>query len=423
MELPVLKDIEQNLSIPDRVLHCFLDGGSHDVNEIAAAVGVSRQTVMKSLQFFMRDQLIVVEGKGASGASGGKKPLLYSLSTTLYLLCVTLWNEAFRINLFNIRGDLIDRISLDIPLPETAQAAADNIGQLSAMLLEKNGISLFAVKGVSVSVPGTVDRKANALIYSPPAHFWGPNIPLAEYLQPFFSDSTMIFIESPEKIHTGMYYLEPRYNRTRLVVLAVAHDMVSGCLMENGHILNGTHSLIGELGHMTVDPDDSEECECGSHGCLQKMMSLSRLWRILRREGASFPDSPLLQGKAMPSYREILTAARDGDGLALLCEDYMAKQLSVLLHNLSVFFDPDYVIFAGKDFPVSSAFIGKLYSRISSFRFFQNGVKPFEILFDDVDLIERDAIGSMLTLRWRLLRSADAYLHLDSEGFLYPGPA
>jgi len=159
MELPVLKDIEQNLSIPDRVLHCFLDGGSHDVNEIAAAVGVSRQTVMKFLQFFMRDQLIVVEGKGASGASGGKKPLLYSLSTTLYLLCVTLWNEAFRINLFNIRGDLIDRISLYIPLPETAQAAADNIGQLSAMLLEKNGISLSDVKGVSVSVSIPTERK------------------------------------------------------------------------------------------------------------------------------------------------------------------------------------------------------------------------------------------------------------------------
>ena len=423
MEMPVLKEFEQNLPIPDRILHCFLYGGSHEINEIAAAVGASRQTVMKWLHFFMRDNLIIVGGKGSSGASGGKKPLLYSLSTTLYLLCVTLWDEAFRINLFNINGDLIDRIALDIPLPETAQAAAANIGRLSAMLMEKNRIDPSAVKGVSISVPGTVDRKTNTLVYSTQAPCWGANVPLAEYLKPFFSDSAMIFIESPEKIHTGMYYLEPRYNRTRLVVLAIAHDVVSGCLMENGHILNGTHSLIGELGHMTVDPDDPGECECGSKSCLQKMIALPRLWEILRRKGAAFPDSPLLQGKAMPSYREILTAAWDGDGLALLCEDYMVKQLSVLLHNLSVFFDPDYVIFAGKDFPVSSAFIDKLYSRISSFRFFQNGVKPFEILFDDVDLIERDAVGSMLTLRWRLLGSADVYIHADPGFFSYPDPA
>ena len=85
MELPVLKDIEQNLSIPDRVLHCFLDGGSHDVNEIAAAVGVSRQTVMKSLQFFMRDQLIVVEGKLpciCSASPCGMKPSASICSTS-----------------------------------------------------------------------------------------------------------------------------------------------------------------------------------------------------------------------------------------------------------------------------------------------------------------------------------------------------
>ena len=86
--IPKLSELKMN--IRKDVLNCFLDGKSHDVNEIAAAVGVSRQTVMKSLSFFMKEDLLVATGKGEAGRAGGKKPLLYAFSSSLYLICVTL---------------------------------------------------------------------------------------------------------------------------------------------------------------------------------------------------------------------------------------------------------------------------------------------------------------------------------------------
>ena len=412
--VPELYELKRSLR--DKVLFPFLDGKPHEVNEISEAIGVSRQTVSKCLAFFMKDHLITTVGKGVSGSSGGKKPLLYALSSSLYLICVTLWEETFRIHLYNINGDLTDRIVLDAPLPDTPAAAAENIGRLSAMLMEKNKIDPASIRGVCVSVPGWVDRKTNTLVLSTAAMNWGRNISLADLLRPFFADNTMILIESPGKIHSGLFYLDPRFEGRRLLVLSVFHG-VSGCLIENGRILNGRHSLIGSLGHMILDPADPEACSCGAHGCLNVLVSPARLREIIRREAEKAPGSPLLPCDQPPSYRQVFEAARSGDPLGRICEDYLARQFAQALRNLVFCFDPDYVLFAGGGFPVDDHFKKLIWDDLGIYNPGRDADHLFDILYDDSDLAERDALAAMMMLRWRMLNSSNVYLNLDTDRF------
>lgn len=396
-----LSELKQ--SIRKDVILSFLDGSVHEVSEIAAATGVSRQTVKKSLDIFVSCGLAIVAGKGSSGTAGGKKPLLYSLNPDRYLICVTLWERAFIINLFNMNREPIDRLLLEIPLPDSLKTAAENIGRLSSILLEKNGIDLQKVRCVSVSVPGNVDPKTNTLIFSAPAPAWGTNVPLADYLKPYFAKDTRIILLSSAKTAPIHYLLEDKLANRRLLVISVTPGGVSGCLVENGHVLNGTNALIGEIGHMIVDPNDEEVCGCGSRGCLNVRLSPARLRKLIAREKDRNPESPLLNDRSELPCNAIFRAAEQEDPLADYCADYIMANIAVVLHNASVVFDPDYVIFSGRDFIGNETVNRKLYHHLNLFRYYPVYRNPFELIYDDCDLFERDAAGAMLAMRFEFL--------------------
>ena len=404
---PAKKLFMLKVSIRQQILACFLDGLPHEVNDIAASVGVSRQTVMKSLSFFMRHKLIETTGKGTASQQGGKRPLLYSLSSDLVLLCVTLWHSNFRINLYTLTGHLIDRVALETPLPDTPQVTAQNIAELSSMLLQKAGITPDRVYGLSVSVAGPVERSSNKIVFCVHAPQWGNNIPMADYLKPYFSDHTLILLESASKIHSGLYYLDDRFQSKRLLVISISRYGISGCQIEKGHMLNGTHSIIGEIGHIPVAPTDPEACRCGSRGCLEAIISIPRLLRLIQEEKTDFQDSPLLRIGDQLDYNDIFRASEKGDPLAVRCAEYLAFHLAAALRSAIVLYDPDVVVFAGKTFVGGEDFSRRIQRHLQPFRYYPGSQAPLEILYDEEDLLDRDAFGSMLTLRWYVFRHVE----------------
>ena len=242
-----------------QVIETFLSGGVYSANDISASIGLSRQTVMKSIQFFLRSGLLVSAGKGDSTNLGGKRPELFTLSQEKYFLCITLWPQELRLHLFTIGKQLTDLISLTTPLPGDPRAAIDNVGQLAGRLLEKHRIPPDNLCAVSLSTAGTVDYKTGRLKYSSQSPGWGTDIPLVSYLQPYFSPHTMIFLENAGKMTARPFLLEKDLVHKRVLVIFACWGL-SSCLIEKGHILSGKNSLIGEIGHMIIDPKDPEKC-------------------------------------------------------------------------------------------------------------------------------------------------------------------
>ena len=80
-----------------QVIQQFFDGGTYSANDISTAIGLSRQTIMKSIQFFLRTGLLISAGKGESTSVGGKRPELFTLSPHKYFLCITMWPQEIRL--------------------------------------------------------------------------------------------------------------------------------------------------------------------------------------------------------------------------------------------------------------------------------------------------------------------------------------
>lgn len=391
-----------------QVIEPFLGGGVYSANDISASIGLSRQTVMKSIQFFLRSGLLVSAGKGGSTNMGGKRPELFTLSHQKYFLCITLWPQELHLHLFTIGKQPVDQISLMTALPDDPKAAISNVGRLSAQLMDKHRIAPENLCAVSLSTAGTVNYKTGRLKYSSQSPAWGTNVPLLSYLRPYFAPGTMIFLENAGKMTGRPFLLEKELAGKRVLVIFACWGL-SSCLIEKNHILSGKNSLIGEIGHMIIDPKDPEKCGCGSHGCLERLVSIDRLRTIVQQQAPQFPDSSLL---ARPvdsiSIPDLFTASAAGDPLARRLVEYMANAFSAALRNICLVFDPDLIVFQGDYAYADDHFDRELRRRMQEFQYFPPD-GPFEIRYDRRPLSEMDALGSYTALSRQYFSNPDLY--------------
>jgi len=392
-----------------QVINTFLSGKAYSASDISASIGLSRQTVMKSIQFFVRSGLLISAGKGDSTNVGGKRPELFTLSPEKYFLCITLWPQELRLHLYTIGCQLVDSISLTTPLPSDPRAAIDNAGRLAESLLQKNAVRQENLCAVSLSSAGTVDYKTGRLKYSSQSPAWGTDIPLKEYLQPYFAPGTLIFLENAGKMTARPFLLEPELEGKRMLIIFSCWGL-SSCLIEKGHILSGKNSLIGEIGHMVIDPGDPEQCGCGGHGCLERLVSTARLQKRLEQDAAEFPDSPLVQCALEDvDIPAIFAASAQEDPLARRLVDYLASAFATALRNISLVFDPDLIVFQGDYAYADDFFDRQLRHYLLQFQYYPSE-GPFETRYDQRPLSEMDALGSYIALANQYFDTPELYL-------------
>lgn len=106
---------------------------------------------------------------------------------------------------------------------------------------------------------------------------------------------------------------------------------VGGGIVSGGRIFRGADGLGAELGHMVVEAD-GPPCfgTCPNRGCLEALCSGSALERAAGRRG-----------------REVVEAARAGDGEARRHLDQLGRYLGIGISNVVNAFQPEYVVIGG----------------------------------------------------------------------------
>ena len=380
-----------------QIFNAFSEDNSYSLNDLAARTGLSRQTVTKSIQFFLKHDILQSAGKGQSTRAGGKRPEYYALSSTRYFILVAIWPTVFSIQIRTLGNKLMDELVLYQPLPESAATEAENIGKLSHVLLSKNSIPLDSVCGVCISTGGIVDYRNGNIRYNAQMASWGNDIPLRDLVAPYFSEQTHILIQNAVKIGANPYLTNPAYAGKRLLVISSGRGF-SGCLISDQVILNGKHNLIGELGHTTLDPESDVVCSCGSRGCFSRLISLTNMKRKIKNAAALFPDSGLLSvPEDQLTIPVIFQFATDGDALACDLVTFIATKFAILFRNVSLVFDPEYVIFQGDYAQANKLFTDVLIRKLKEFRYYPEG-DPFQMVFEKRTLDELNAQGSYIAL-------------------------
>lgn len=130
------------------------------------------------------------------------------------------------------------------------------------------------------------------------------------------------------------------------VVMITLGTGVGGGIIINGEILTGSTGAGGEIGHIHVEDNETEACNCGNFGCLEEYASATGITRLANRAlKASDKESVLRTGEV--SAKAVFDAVKAGDELAIevACAfgEYLGKGLGVIASVI----DPEIFVIGG----------------------------------------------------------------------------
>lgn len=108
---------------------------------------------------------------------------------------------------------------------------------------------------------------------------------------------------------------------------------VGGGIILNGEILTGATGAGGEIGHIHIEDNETESCNCGHQGCLEQYASATGVVRLAKRRlERDDKDSILRQGEL--TAKAVFDALKAGDTVAeeivQQFGEYLGKGLSVV---------------------------------------------------------------------------------------------
>lgn len=128
------------------------------------------------------------------------------------------------------------------------------------------------------------------------------------------------------------------------IVMVTLGTGVGGGIIQKGKILTGSKGAAGEIGHIKVEPNESEACGCGNYGCLEQYASASGIVRMAKR---GIPAGSYLDQCDGITAKEIFDGAKESDSYCLQVLDRFGKYLGVALSNIAHVLDPEAFVIGG----------------------------------------------------------------------------
>lgn len=122
---------------------------------------------------------------------------------------------------------------------------------------------------------------------------------------------------------------------------------VGGGIVINGEILHGIHGGGGEIGHIVVNPLETDLCGCGGHGHLEQYASATGIVRLANKMLAASDRETSLRQLEKITAKDIFDAAKAGDGAAEELVDTMCAYLAQALSGVAATCDPEAYVIGG----------------------------------------------------------------------------
>ena len=244
--------------------------------------------------------------------------------------------------LFTTEGELLDK--WEIPTRKEdggAYILNDVAASVEAKLAEKN-IEKEDVAGAGIGVPGpTLDTGYVSICVNLGWKDKNPANELSELLSipvKAGNDANVAALGEMWK-GGGEGYLD--------VVLLTLGTGVGGGIIINGEIAPSHRGVGGELGHITVNPDEEATCNCGNHGCLEQYASATGVVRIAKKLLAASKEESSLRTLETVTAKDVFDAAKAGDHLAVEAVEVLGKYLGLVVANVALTVDPDVFVIGG----------------------------------------------------------------------------
>lgn len=259
-----------------------------------------------------------------------------------YAVGVDIGGTSVKLGLFTAEGARLSQWEIPTRKEENGSHILADVAASVRERLKEQNILLTQVTGVGIGVPGPVDETGYVEVCVNLG--WKDAWPARELSQRL--DGVKVKVGNDANVAAlGEQWLGSGRGTSNLVMLTLGTG-VGGGVIQNSQIVAGVHGLGGELGHITVNPQEKQACNCGNHGCLEQYASATGVRRVTMRllEGSEEPS--VLRGASF-SAKDVFDAAKAQDAVALQAVEILGNYLGLVLANVSLTLDPEMFVIGG----------------------------------------------------------------------------
>lgn len=262
-----------------------------------------------------------------------------------YAFGIDLGGTTAKIGLFTTTGDLLEKWEVPTDtfdqgariLPNLAAAVQDKMAQRS--------LRPDQIEGVGLGVPGPVQDSSVVAIVCANLGGWGDCDAGAQLSQ--LLGGLRVQVGNDANVAALGEIWMGAAKGCRSAVMVTLGTGVGGGVVADGKLIEGAHGAGGEIGHITVNPQEPAQCGCGKHGCLEQYSSATGVVRCMNKLLEQNPDVPCtLRGRDFAA-KDVFDAARSGDKLAQQEVEDMTLTLALALGNIAAITDPEMFLVGG----------------------------------------------------------------------------
>lgn len=321
-----------------------------------------------------------------------------------YAFGVDLGGNAIKIGLFQTTGNLVEKWTIPARLEDHgSHLLADVVDAIRAKMAERS-LTWDVVEGVGMGVPGPVDQDGTVMRCVNLG--WDIlNVPQAvRELEPAIEK-----LEVANDVNAAtlgeMWQGGAQWNSSAVMV-TLGVGIGSGIVVDN-KVFVGSTGAAGEIGHMCVNPKETERCTCGNYGCLEQYCSDTGLVRTAQAVLEERPEEPSLLRDGEITPKAICQAAKKGDAAATEVLERFGQLMGQALTAVACTVNPQVFVIGGQMAQAGMAILKPIetYFRRYAFHAFRN--TPFvlaelgedagiygsvRMLFEEVKLEEEEEL-------------------------------
>ena len=255
---------------------------------------------------------------------------------------VDLGGTTVKLAWFNENGDLLDKWEIPtVTAGGGAQILPDIAASIDGYLTEK-GIDRSQVIGIGIGVPGPVDGKG--VVNKCVNLGWG-----VFNIEKTLSDLTGLPVKAGNDANVAALgeAWKGGGNGCENMVMATLGTGVGGGIIIDGRPVSGVHGAGGEIGHLVLNKDETEQCGCGKYGCVEQYCSATGVVRLAKRHLAASTQASPLRAIDNLTCKDVFDAGKEGDALALEILEDVYDCMGQFLANVCCVADPELVVLGG----------------------------------------------------------------------------
>lgn len=259
-----------------------------------------------------------------------------------YAFGVDIGGTTCKIGFFETSGKLLDKWEIKTNTENNGDSILSDVAKAVDNKLAQEGISKDEVQGVGVGVPGPV--KSDGIVHRCVNLGWG-TVNVEEAL----GSLTGLKVKAGNDANVaalGEMWQGGAKGSTDVVMVTLGTG-VGGGIIVDGKIVPGFNGAGGEIGHITVNSDEIEACNCGQYGCLEQYASATGIVRVAKRKLAKTTDETSLRALEELTAKDVFDAAKAGDEVALGLVDEVCEILGAALSNIACVVNPEIVVIGG----------------------------------------------------------------------------